>query len=142
MEMHLSGVALTVHPRAIVPRKGSQKHQLLLCAPVLLSLFPSFPKKGLHMGPPHSTTTPHRAFCSTNTVKTPALKPCVVLCPQNPRVQCCSTWLSPVFTCKADGYTQEFCSAPGWGHSTALPQPRSHLCDCCCPCSTPFGPNY
>lgn len=77
------------------PKSTSSSSVLQSCSPSS----PASQRKALHLGPLHTTTTPHCAFCSTNMVKIPTLKPWLVLCPYNPRVLCSSTWLSQVFMC-------------------------------------------
>lgn len=77
------------------PKSTSSSSVLQSCSPS----YPASQRKALHLGLLHTTRTPHYAFCTTNMVKIPTLKPWLVLCPSNARVLCSSTWLSQVFTC-------------------------------------------
>lgn len=103
----LRGVVLTVHHSEIGLRKGLPKAP----APPLSSRaappLPQAPKKGTARG----ATTPHGAFCSPNTVRTPPWKPWVVLCPQKPRVVS-QHRAEPGVLHKKPLDTAERCSAP------------------------------
>lgn len=53
------------------PKSTSSSSVLQSCSPS----YPASQRKALHLGLLHTTRTPHYAFCTTNMVKIPTLKP-------------------------------------------------------------------